>query len=423
MERETNPELVGAAPSCRFCDAALRHTFVDLGPSPLCQKHLRADQLARMEPFYPLHVRVCSECFLVQIEDLVTPEELFGDGEYAYFSSYSETWLAHARDYVETVTGRFGLDRRSLVVEVASNDGYLLENFAKRGIPVLGIEPAANTAEVARRKGVETRVDFFGLETAQRVVEERGPADLLLGNNVLAHVPDINDFSSGLAALLAPGGVLTLEFPHLARLVAENQFDTIYHEHFSYLSFTTVERILAAHGLTIFDVEELPTHGGSLRIYGRHQGREGPPVSQRVAGLRGREEAAGMNALPYYTGFGERVQEVKRRLLQFLIQARDEGRRVVGYGAPGKGNTLLNYCGIRTDFLDYTVDRSPHKQGGYLPGSRIPILAPEEIERTRPDYVLILPWNLKEEIMDQMSVIRSWNGRFVVPIPEVRVFS
>ena len=408
--------------ACRFCAAPLRDTFVDLGMSPLCQKHLLAHQLSRMEPFYPLHVWVCASCFLVQLEEFVAPAEIFGDGEYAYFSSYSDTWIEHARVYAEQMSGRLGLGSGSLVVEIASNDGYLLQHFAKRGIPVLGVEPAANTAVFAERKGIPTLVEFFGSEVARRVARERGPADLLLGNNVLAHVPDINDFVAGLAALLAPDGVLTMEFPHLLRLVAQNQFDTIYHEHFSYLSFTTVERIFAHHGITLFDVEELPTHGGSLRIFGRHADRAGPAVGARVDGLRGREQAAGVRSLGYYAGFGERVRETKRKLLEFLIDAAREGRQVVGYGAPGKGNTLLNYCGIRTDFLDYTVDRSPHKQGGYLPGTHIPIRAPEEIARTRPDYVLILPWNLKDEIMGQMSMIREWQGRFVVPIPEVRVY-
>jgi SAM-dependent methyltransferase len=408
-------------PACRFCGAPLRHTFVDLGMSPLCQRHLRPDQLAEMEPFYPLHAWVCSECFLVQIEEVVPPQEIFADGTYAYFSSYADSWLRHAAQYVDQVTERFGLGSKSLVVEVASNDGYLLQNFVRRGIPVLGIEPASNTAEAAMRKGVPTLVRFFGAATAREVAAEHGRASLLLGNNVLAHVPDINDFVSGLAILLAPDGVLTMEFPHLMQLVEYNQFDTIYHEHFSYLSFGTVQRIFAHHGLEIFDVDELSTHGGSLRVYARHAARELPARTERVARLLQVEETRGMRGLAYYSRFGERVRETKWKLLEFLISAKRAGKSVVGYGAPGKGNTLLNYCGIRGDFLDYTVDRSPHKQGGFLPGTHIPIRAPEEIERTRPDYVLILPWNLQDEIMEQMTIIRSWKGQFVIPIPEVRV--
>jgi SAM-dependent methyltransferase len=423
MSLEDTASQQQSRPSCRFCREPLRHTFVNLGMSPLCQKHLRADQLSHMEPFYPLHVWVCEHCFLVQLEEFVAPNELFGNGEYAYFSSYSESWLEHARRYSEVVIERFGLGRHHFVVEIASNDGYLLRNFVARDIPALGIEPASNTAEVARRRGIDTRVEFFGVETAQRVARERGRADLIIGNNVLAHVPDINDFVAGLRSLLAPGGVVTLEFPHLVQLVAQNQFDTIYHEHFSYLSFTTVEQICAHHGLAIFDVEELPTHGGSLRIYAHHAGEKHRGVSERVVALREREESIGICSLGYYADFGERVRETKRKLLEFLIDARRRGCHVVGYGAPGKGNTLLNYCGIRDDFLDYTVDRSPHKQGGFLPGTHIPIRAPEEIERTQPDYVLILPWNLKDEIIDQMSVIREWKGQFVVPIPEVQVLS
>jgi SAM-dependent methyltransferase len=389
--------------------------------SPLCQRHLRADQLSEMEPFYPLHAYVCSECFLVQIEEVVPPQEIFGDGTYAYFSSFADSWLRHAAQYCDHVSERFGLGPKSLVVEVASNDGYLLQNFVKKGIPVLGIEPASNTAEAAVRKGIPTLVKFFGADTAREVATEHGRASLLLGNNVLAHVPDINDFVSGLAILLAPDGVLTMEFPHLMQLVEHNQFDTIYHEHFSYLSFGTVARIFEHHGLEMFDVQELPTHGGSLRVFARHIGREQPPKTDAVAKLLATEESRGMRTLAYYSAFGERVRGTKNKLLEFLIQAKREGKSIAGYGAPGKGNTLLNYCGIRTDYLDYTVDRSPHKQGGYLPGTHIPIRAPEEIARTKPDYVLILPWNLEAEIMEQMAIVRSWKGQFVIPIPEVRV--
>jgi len=409
-------------PVCRFCRAPLRHTFVDLGMSPLCQRHLRPEQLSEMEPFYPLHAWVCSECFLVQIEEVVPPQEIFGDGSYAYFSSFADSWLRHAAQYVELVSERFGLGPKSLVVEVASNDGYLLQNFVRRGIPVLGIEPASNTAEAAVRKGVPTLVRFFGAATAMDVVEQHGRASLLLGNNVLAHVPDINDFVSGLAILLAPDGVLTMEFPHLMQLVEHNQFDTIYHEHFSYFSLLSVERIFGAHGLTVFDVDELTTHGGSLRIYAKHDTDNTHPVTAAFEELRARELAAGVNGLAYYASFSDRVKETKRRLLDFLIDARRRGKSVAGYGAPGKGNTLLNYCGIRTDFLDFTVDRNPYKHGRFTPGTHIPIYPPARLRDARPDYVVILPWNLRDEIMSQHSYIREWGGQFVIPIPELRVY-
>jgi len=407
-------------PGCRFCGSPLRHTFVDLGTQPLCQRHVKPEELGQMEPFYPLVAYVCEDCFLVQLEAIVPPDELFRD-DYAYFSSYSDSWLAHAQRYCDAMIPRLGLGSGGRVVELASNDGYLLQYFLKQGLEVLGIEPSANVAAEAERRGVPSLVRFFGRETARFVRDRVGHADLLVGNNVLAHVPDLNDFVAGTKILLAERGVLTMEFPHLMRLVEENQFDTIYHEHYSYLSFGTVERIFARHGLTLFDVEELPTHGGSLRIYGRHAESLHEPVQGRVAALREREQAAGMQRLEYYQRFGERVAATKRKLLRFLSDARDAGKRVVGYGAPGKGNTLLNYCGIRTDFLDFTVDRSPHKQGNYLPGTRIPILAPERIREVRPDYVLILPWNLRDEIARQMDDVRGWGGRFVVPIPEVRV--
>jgi hypothetical protein len=407
---------------CRFCETPLEHTVVDLGVSPLCQKHVTPADFTRAEPHYPLHARVCHECFLVQVDDVVPPEEIFGDGEYAYFSSFSESWLQHAREYTRDMIERFGFGPQSQIIEIASNDGYLLQNFLESGARVLGIEPAANCAAAAIDKGIETVIEFFGRATATETRRKRGTADLLLGNNVLAHVPDINDFVGGLKILLAPEGVITLEFPHLMRLVEENQFDTIYHEHFSYLGFTAVERILGHHGLTIFDVEELPTHGGSLRIYARHTEQLEPGVGARVDELRTREADRGMLDLDYYTRFGERVRETKRKLLSFLIEAKRAGKTIAGYGAPGKGNTLLNYCGIRTDFIDFTVDRSPHKQGNFLPGSRIPIRAPDAIAECRPDYVLILPWNLREEVMEQMSGIREWGGQFVVPVPEVKVY-
>jgi hypothetical protein len=405
--------------ACRFCGAPLSHVFVDLGVSPLANSYLEPEALGKAEPFYPLTVYVCAGCFLVQLPEEARPEAIFSD--YAYFSSYSESWLRHAETYAQGMIERFGFGPEHRVVEVASNDGYLLRWFKERGIPVLGIEPAANVAEAAREAGIPTEVKFFGEATAHELAERGTRADLLVGNNVLAHVPGLNDFVAGLKVLLALDGVLTMEFPHLLRLMDEDQFDTIYHEHYSYFSFTTVRQVFAAHGLTLFDVEELPTHGGSLRIYARHDGDDSKPVGERVGDLLSREAAAGFSLLSTYQTFDERVRRVKRGLLRFLIQAREEGKAVAGYGAPAKGNTLLNYCGIRSDFVDYTVDRSPHKQGRFLPGTRIPIHGPDRLRETRPDYVLILPWNLKEEIMEQMADIRSWGGRFVVAIPEVRV--
>ncbi len=421
QKTEGQPSSPAASASCRFCGAALSESFVDLGSSPLCQKHVPLHKAQEAEPFFPLHAYVCTECYLVQLDEFVVPSEIFGDGEYAYFASFSDSWLAHAKRYVDAVSERFGLGKDSFVVEIASNDGYLLQNFVKRGVPVLGIEPASNCAAAAREKGVESRVCFFGLETARQLVNEGKRPDLLLGNNVLAHVPDVNDFVAGMQLLLADSGVITMEFPHLVRLIAENQFDTIYHEHFSYFSFTTVRRIFARHGIRLFDVEELPTHGGSLRIYGCHQTAR-HQNTDNVAGLLAREAELGVETREYYASFAEKVRETKRRLLEFLIQVKRQGKSVVGYGAPGKGNTLLNYCGIRRDFIDYTVDRSPHKQNNLLPGSRIPIYAPEKIFETKPDYILLLPWNLREEIMSQMSRVREWGGKFVVPIPSVKVF-
>lgn len=408
-----------SASRCRFCGKALSHTFVDLGMSPLCQTHIDAGHLNHMEPFYPLHVYVCDGCFLVQLDEYVSPADIFS--QYDYFSSYSDSWVAHAKRYVDMMMSRFGIGPGGLVMEIASNDGYLLQHFVNGGVPVLGIEPAANVAEVARRKGVRTTVRFLGEASAREIVAEYGQADLVLGNNVLAHVPALNDFVAGIRTLLKPDGVLTMEFPHLLRLMQENQFDTIYHEHFSYLSFLTVERIFAAHGITLFDVEEIPTHGGSLRIYGRHAGG-GQQIHERVDALKDLERRSGLDGLAAYAGFEERVKETKRKLLDFLIEAKRAGKSIAGYGAPGKGNTLLNYCGIRQDFLDYTVDRSPYKQGKYTPGTHIPIHHPDAIRRTRPDYILILPWNLKDEITGQLAYVREWGAKFVVPIPEVRVF-
>ena len=406
---------------CRFCDADLKHSFVDLGMSPLCQTHVSAEQLTEAEMFLPLHAYICDQCFLVQLQEFVAPADIFG--EYAYFSSYSDSWIAHAKAYAARMVERFQYGPRSKVVEIASNDGYLLQHFVAMGIPALGIEPAANVAKVAVDKGIPTVVRFFGRQTASEVAAEHGKADLLLGNNVLAHVPDLNDFVGGMKILLKGDGVITMEFPHLFRLMEMNQFDTIYHEHFSYFSFFTVEKVFAAHGITLFDVEELSTHGGSLRIYGRHAEDGSKQVTERVSALRSRELEAGVADLATYRSFAEQVRETKRKLLDFLIGAKRDGKSVVGYGAPGKGNTLLNYCGIRQDFLDYTVDRNPYKQGKFTPGTRIPIVDPSRIKETRPDYILILPWNLKDEICEQMSFVREWGGRFVVPIPEVRIVS
>jgi SAM-dependent methyltransferase len=387
--------------------------------SPLANAFLTPEQCRQMEPFYPLHAFVCERCLLVQLEQFESCAQFFG--LYAYFSSYSVSWLEHARRYAEMAVERFGLGPHSQVVEVASNDGYLLQYFVERGIPALGVEPAANTARAAIARGVPTLVAFFGRAAAGQLLQGGTHADLLIGNNVLAHVPDLNDFVASLKLLLAPHGVLTLEFPHLLRLIDESQFDTIYHEHFSYFSFLTAQRILAHHGLTIFDVQELATHGGSLRIYARHSEDAGRTIGPRVAALADREIEAGFGRIERYLGFAEQVMEVKRQLLLFLIEARRNGKRVAGYGAPAKGNTLLNYCGVRADLLEYTVDRSPHKQGRALPGTHIPIYAPQYIAETRPDYVLILPWNLRDEIMAQLAYIREWGARFVVPIPRLQV--
>jgi 2-polyprenyl-3-methyl-5-hydroxy-6-metoxy-1,4-benzoquinol methylase len=387
--------------------------------SPLCESYVTREQLNQVERFYPLRVHVCDQCFLVQLGEYVSVEDIFT--EYAYFSSYSDSWLKHAADYVEMIVKRLGLGKESLVVEVASNDGYLLQNFVKRGVPALGVEPAANVAKVAVRKGVPTLVKFFGRATAREMAASGRRVDLLVGNNVLAQVPDVNDFVSGIQILLKPQGVATLEFPHLVRLMAQNQYDTIYHEHFSYFSLITVEKIFAVHGLTIFDVEELPTHGGSLRIFARHAADDSKLVSKRVNELRRRELAEGLERMTTYATFAEKVKESKRDLLEFLIRAKRGGKRVAGYGAPGKGNTLLNYCGIRTDFVDYTVDRNPYKQGKFLPGTHIPIFGTGKIFETKPDYLLILPWNFREEIVKQMAGIRQWGGKFVVGIPRAEV--
>ena len=422
MQTQTNNHNSSGSSKCRFCSSELKHGVVDLGMSPLCQKHVTPEHANDVEKFYPLHAYVCHSCWLVQLEEFAAPDEIFSE-EYGYFSSFSDSWLEHARLYTEMMIERFGLDSDKLVVEIASNDGYLLQWFVQKNIPVLGVEPSGNVAAAAREKGIRTEGQFFGTETAKQLAVQYGKADLLLGNNVLAHVPDLNDFVRGMKEMLAEGGVITMEFPHLQRLIEENQFDTIYHEHFSYFSFVAVNRVFAHHGITLFDVQELPTHGGSLRIFGRHTEDETKAITDNVRELIHREQELGMETLDYYATFEEKVKETKRKLLTFLIEAKREGKTVAGYGAPGKGNTLLNYCGIRTDFVDYTVDRSPHKQGNFLPGTHIPVYAPDKIAETRPDYVLILPWNLKKEISQQMAHIQEWGGKFVIPIPEVQVLS
>src|SRR4051794_39725332 len=400
--------------SCRFCGAPLDTVFADLGMSPLANSYLPSERANAMEPFYPLRALVCGACLLVQLEEFETPQAIFSD--YAYFSSYSTTWLEHSRRYVQEMVERWGLDGDSKVVELASNDGYLLQYFVERGIAVLGIEPAANVADVAIEKGVPTLVEFFGVATARTLADE-SPADLLLGNNVLAHVPDLNDFVGGMKVLLKQGGVLTMEFPHLLRLIEANQFDTIYHEHFSYFSFLTVREVFAAHGLRLFDVEELPTHGGSLRIFGAHEDDETKVETDRARELLAREQAACLDDLDTYRSYAERVQADKRAILSLLIELKREGNVIAGYGAPAKGNTLLNYCGIGTDFIDYTVDANPHKQGSLLPGTHIPIRPVAALRETRPDVVLILPWNLRDEIMQQHAYIREWGGRFAARAP------
>lgn len=404
---------------CRFCCHPLSQVVVDLGMSPLCQSQISSEQLDNMEPFYPLKAMVCDQCWLVQLDEFVSPDEIFG--EYAYFSSFSDSWVAHAKRYAEKMTGLLSLNEQSLVVEIASNDGYLLQHFVSAGIPVVGIEPAANVAKAAIEKGVRSEVEFLGKATGDVLAGKYGKADLVLGNNVLAHVPDLNDFVQGIHTLLSPNGVLTMEFPHLQNLIEQNQYDTIYHEHFSYFSFVAAERVFAHHGIRLFDVEEVSTHGGSLRIYGCHVDNSNRPSTEEVAALHAREIELGYEGTAIYEGFDAAVKRSKRNLLAFLIEARNAGKSVVGYGAPGKGNTLLNYCGIRTDFLDYTVDRNPYKQGAYTPGTRIPILAPDVIAESKPDYILILPWNLKDEIIEKNSFVRDWGGKFVVPIPDTVV--
>lgn len=405
---------------CRHCGAPLEEVFVDLGMSPIANDNIPNDRASAMEPFFPLTAMVCGECFLVQLLDYEAAENMF-DEDYAYFSSYSTSWLEHARLYVEAMTERLGLDEGSKVVELASNDGYLLQYFREREIPVLGVEPTASTAAVAREKGIPTVEEFFGVAVAERLAEE-GQADLLLGNNVLAHVPDINDFVAGMKVLLKPDGVITMEFQNLATLIELNQWDTIYHEHFSYLCFSSAARIFERHGMRLFDVDELPTHGGSLRIYACHAEDTGKPQSAAARELLEREESAGLNDLATYRSFARRVEADKRQIVSFMIDLKDQGRSIVGYGAPAKGNTLLNYCGIGRDFLEYTCDRNPHKQEHVLPGTHVPIVDPARIDETRPDVVLILPWNLRDEVMEQLAHIRDWGGVFAARAPELRLF-
>ena len=415
-----NAEFTKSQGECRFCGSPLRLSMVDLGMSPISNADIKPEKEREMEAFYPLDVHVCESCWLVQLEEFLAADEIFTD-EYPYFSSFSSSWLDHARRYSHSMIERFELCGDSQVVELASNDGYLLKNFKEKGINILGVEPCANVAEAAEKLGIPSLVKFFGVETAREMVADGMKADLLIGNNVLAHVPDLNDFVQGMKILLADEGVITMEFPHLKKLIELNQFDTIYHEHFSYFSLVSVERVFREFGLVIFDVEEIPTHGGSLRIYARHDSDSTKPVQSAVNKLRDEEIACGYEKPEIYANYSEKVKETKRQLLSFLIEAKREGKTIVGYGAPAKGNTLLNYCGIRKDFLDYTVDISPIKQGVLLPGTHIPVYPPEKIAETKPDYVLVLPWNLKEEIMDQMAHIREWGGKFVVAIPRLEV--
>ncbi len=406
--------------NCRFCGTELKYVFVDLGEAPPSNSFLNAAQLDKPESYFPLKIFVCSNCFLVQVDEYKKASEIF-DNEYAYFSSYSTSWLTHAKTYTEKMVDRFGISKNSLVVEIASNDGYLLQYFKEKEIPVLGIEPTESTAKVAREKGIESITEFFGEDFAKKLTSENRKADLLLGNNVLAHVPDINDFVKGLKVALKKEGVITMEFPHLLKLIENNQFDTIYHEHFSYFSFTTVSRIFEAHGLVMFDVDEIPTHGGSLRIYAGHKEDTSKSISDKVGELLERENGIGISDLNYYKGFGEKVSRIKMDLLQFLAEQKKNNKKVAAYGAAAKGNTLLNYCGISNDVIRFVVDASPYKQGKFLPGSHIPIVKEEMIREEKPEFILILPWNIKEEIINQLSYIREWGGQFVISIPELQV--
>nr|WP_142713053.1 class I SAM-dependent methyltransferase [Fodinibius sediminis] len=406
---------------CRNCGNELTYTFADLGSSPLCNEIIKPGELNRGQRSYPLHTYVCEECYLVQVGTQVSPEEIYSD--YSYFSSYSDSWLNHAKRYVEMVTGHYGISHESFVVEIASNDGYLLQYFKEKGIPILGVEPSSTVAQASIEKGIPTEEVFFGRQTAEMLKGKYQSADLVLGNNVLAHVPEIHDFIRGLNVILGERGMMTFEFPHLLQLVENNQFDTIYHEHFFYYSLHAVQSIFKNHGFKIFDVQELSTHGGSIRIFVSREANDNYDVSTNVKDILFREEKKGYLDVDFYTTFDEKVKQTKRELLSLLIDLKNQGKSIVGYGAPGKGNTLLNYCGIGTDFIDYTVDRSPHKQNHYLPGSLIPVFHPDEIRNTRPDYVLILPWNLKEEIMNQIQYVQEWGGKFIIPIPEPTILT
>jgi Methylase involved in ubiquinone/menaquinone biosynthesis len=406
--------------TCRFCKTPLTQTFVNLGMAPLSNSYIKSTELSNKESFYPMNVFVCHKCLLVQLEEFESPEKIFSD--YVYFSSYSDIWLSHCKKYSKNIIERFNINKGNLVIELASNDGYLLQYFKERNIPVLGIEPSKNAALVAIEKGIPTEIVFFDNKIAKKMVYEGKQADLLIANNVLAHVPNINSFVSGMKVLLKPEGVATLEFPHLLNLMQKNQFDTIYHEHFSYFSFITVEKIFREHKLTIFDVEEFETHGGSLRIYVKHYNDNTKGVSENVEKLIQKEKDFRLDDIEQYKNFERQVGKIKRGIWKLLAQAKDEGKQIVAYGAAAKGNTLLNYCGIKTDIIDYVVDKNPHKQGLYLPGTHIPIYPPEKIKETKPDYVLIIPWNIKEEIVEQMNYIRQWGGKFIVYIPDIEVF-
>lgn len=407
--------------NCRFCKNPLTHEFIDLVNSPPSNSYLRAEQLNEPEVFYPLRVFVCKKCFLVQIEEYKKADEIF-DENYAYFSSFSKSWLAHSKHYVEMMCDRFGFGENSQIIEIASNDGYLLQYFKEKNIPVLGIEPTLSTAQVAREKGIESLTEFFGVELAKKLVAEDRKADLLLGNNVLAHVPDINDFVAGLKIALKTNGIITMEFPHVLQLIENNQFDTIYHEHFSYLSLHTTQKIFAVQGLTIFDVGEIPTHGGSLRIFAKHAGNQTHEISVNVENLLRKEKQCGLTELKYYLNFQPKVEKVKLGLLSFLIEQKRKDKKVAAYGAAAKGNTLLNYCGVKKDLIDFVVDASPYKQGLFLPASHIPIVDESFIKSEKPEFVLILPWNIKEEIVEQLNYIREWDGKFVIAVPELKIY-
>lgn len=403
--------------ACRCCGTILNNVFLDLGISPLANSYVKSEN--QMENMYPLRTYVCEVCFLVQVQEYESPEHIFSD--YAYFSSYSDTWLTHSKNYVQHMIDKFHYTSETQVVEIASNDGYLLQYFREKGVSVLGIEPAENVAKVAIGKGIETSVNFFGTPIAKELKKEGKMADLLLGNNVLAHVPDLNDFVAGMKIMLKPQGTITMEFPHLLRLIEHNQFDTIYHEHYSYFSLSTVIRLFRQHQLTVYDVEQLSTHGGSIRIYAAHSENPDFVIQSSVHELLAKEVKLGMANIEMYRGFQARIVQLKRRITKFLIELKDQGKVVAGYGAPAKGNTLINYCGIDRDYLDFTVDRSQYKQGTFLPGSRIPVYSPEKLTETQPDYVFILPWNLKDEIMEQTSFIREWGGKWILPVPDIHV--